>query len=96
METQQGTRRLCSEIQLFDLCDLDYCTNKEGRFCTNPAVLARFEAIKEEDERSPQQYLSEEFDEDEEGEGEGEGEGEAEGDDEGFGSDDEFDDEEDY
>lgn len=63
METQ---KRLCSEIQLFDLCDLDTCTCKEGRFCTNPGILERFEAIKEEDDRP--QYLADELDEDEEGE----------------------------
>jgi hypothetical protein len=68
METQQRARRLCSEIQLFDLCDLDTCCQKDGRYCTNEEVLQRFEAIKEEDERSPQQYLSEELDEDEESE----------------------------
>ena len=67
METVQRPRRLCSEIQLFDLCDLDTCCQKEGRFCTNEEVLERFEAIKEEDERSPEQYLTEDLDEDEEG-----------------------------
>lgn len=67
METQQRAQRLCSEIQLFDLCDLDYCSHKEGRFCTNPKALEKFEAIKEEDDRS-QQYLAEEFDEEEESE----------------------------
>ena len=61
METQQPIRRLCSEIQLFDLCDLDTCTCKDGRFCTNPEILQRFEAIKEEDERSPEQYLTEDL-----------------------------------
>lgn len=65
METQPTTRRLCSEIQLFDLCDLDTCTCKDGRFCTNKEILERFEAIKEEDERSTQ-FLTEEFDEEEE------------------------------
>ena len=60
METQSVTKRLCSEIQLFDLCDLDTCTCKDGRFCTNPEILQKFEAIKEEDERSTQ-YLSDEF-----------------------------------
>ncbi len=59
METQSVTKRLCSEIQLFDLCDLDTCTCKDGRFCTNPEILQRFEAIKEEDERP--QYLSDEL-----------------------------------
>jgi len=65
MGTQKHAQRLCSEIQLFDLCDLDTCCQKDGRYCTNPEVLERFEAIKEEDERSPEQYLTEEFDEEE-------------------------------
>jgi hypothetical protein len=68
MGTQKHAQRLCSEIQLFDLCDLDTCCQKDGRFCTNPEVLERFEAIKEEDERAPEQYLSEELDEDEDAE----------------------------
>jgi len=67
----QKPQRLCSEIQLFDLCDLDTCCQKDGRYCTNPEVLARFEAIKEEDERSPQQYLGEEFEEAEDEDAEG-------------------------
>jgi len=66
MGTVQRTQRLCSEIQLFDLCDLDACSQKDGRYCTNPEVLERFEAIKEEDERSPEQYLTEDLEEDEE------------------------------
>ncbi|GFO54639.1 hypothetical protein GMSM_16460 [Geomonas sp. Red276] len=63
MENQQPPRRLCSEIQLFDLCDLDECSKKDGRYCTDPKTLERFEAIKEEDERS--QYLPEEMEEEE-------------------------------
>jgi hypothetical protein len=70
MKKEQPIRRLCSEIQLFDLCDLETCCQKDGRYCTNEEVLQRFEAIKEEDERSPEQYLVEELDEDEDGEGE--------------------------
>lgn len=63
METQeQPIRRLCSEIQLFDLCELDQCSHKEGRFCTQTVILERFEAIKEEDERS---YIAEESEDDE-------------------------------
>jgi len=65
MGTEKSAQRLCSEIQLFDLCDLETCCQKNGRYCTNPEVLERFEAIKEEDERSPEQYLTEEFDEEE-------------------------------
>ena len=69
METKKRAQRLCSEIQLFDLCDLDSCCQKDGRYCTNPEVLERFEAIKEEDERSPEQYLTEELDEGDSDEG---------------------------
>lgn len=65
MATQQHTRRLCSEIQLFDLCDLEDCGQKDGRYCHNPEALERFEAIKEEDERAPEQYLTEEPEEEE-------------------------------
>jgi hypothetical protein len=65
MEQQQRTPRLCSEIQLFDLCELDVCPHKEGRFCTHERILDRFEAIKEEDEKSLQ-YLPDEFEDDEE------------------------------
>ncbi len=79
METQKPVQRLCSDIQLFYLCDLDTCCQKNGRYCTDPEVLARFEAIKEEDERSPEQYLTEEFDDEDETE-------EVDGDDE-FGAD---------
>ena len=70
MGTKTQTQRLCSEIQLFDLCDLDTCCQKNGRYCTNPEVLERFEAIKEEDERSPEQYLTEDLEESEGEEGE--------------------------
>jgi hypothetical protein len=80
METQQPTRRLCSEIQLFDLCELDECPHKDGRFCTEGRLLEKFEAIKEEDEA---EYVAEEVDEDEE-------------DEEGFSADDCEDDDEDY
>lgn len=63
MANAQRPQRLCSEIQLFDLCELDVCSHKDGRYCTKGDILARFEAIKEEDERSPEQYLAEEIDE---------------------------------
>lgn len=63
MAIEQRAQRLCSEIQLFDLCELDSCCHKDGRFCTEAEILQRFEAIKEEDERSPEQYLTEELDE---------------------------------
>ena len=45
--------RLCNEIQLFDLCDLEKCGHKQGLYCTSAELLSRFEAIAEEDERPP-------------------------------------------
>ena len=35
-EIVKPVKRLCSEIQLFDLCDLEYCKHKVERFCENP------------------------------------------------------------
>jgi hypothetical protein len=55
-------QRLCSEIQLFDLCDLDSCGYKNGRFCTDPALLDSFEKIAEEELRAPERSLVEEID----------------------------------
>ena len=55
-------QRLCSEIQLFDLCDLDSCKTKSGRFCTDPDLLGRFEKIAEDEIRAPERYVSEETD----------------------------------
>ncbi len=52
-------QRLCSEIQLFDLCDLNSCKQKEGRFCTNPDLLDRFEKIAENELRVQERCLSE-------------------------------------
>ena len=52
-------KRLCSEIQLFDLCDLDFCSSKNGRFCTDPMLLGRFEKITEKELRSPEYSISE-------------------------------------
>jgi hypothetical protein len=83
MSAEEKQRRLCSEIQLFDLCTKEKCGLKDGRFCTDESMLARFEAINPEDDFPPEQYL------DEEG-GEGEAEDEAYPD---FGRD--FDDDED-
>lgn len=53
--------RLCSEIQLFDLCDLSTCKLKSGGFCTDPVLLGRFEKIAEEELRVPERYVSEEY-----------------------------------
>jgi len=81
-ERTPASKRLCSEIQLFDLCDLDSCGFKSSRFCTNEQLLTKFEAIKEEDDRNTLLY--------EEDEGEDELGAESDFDD----SDDSFDDEE--
>lgn len=50
-EVKEVPRRLCSEIQLFDLCELQKCHFKDDRFCTDPEMLARFEAAVEPEER---------------------------------------------
>lgn len=64
MKKQQKPGRLCSEIQLFDLCAKDVCGHKDGRYCTKGDILARFEAIlNEEDDRSPEQFMADELDE---------------------------------
>jgi len=65
METQkeQGTPRLCSEIQLFDICARDVCGHRDGRYCTKGDILARFEAVIGQDERSPEQFMADELDE---------------------------------
>ena len=55
-----ASERLCSEIQLFDLCDLDSCRFKRGRFCTNEELVAKFEAINEEDVQNALLYENEE------------------------------------
>lgn len=61
-------QRLCSEIQLFDLCSLESCQFKQRRFCTNMGLLAKFESIKEEDEQNALVYEDEEIDDDAEAE----------------------------
>jgi hypothetical protein len=50
----KSARRLCNEIQLFDLCDLDRCAFKDGRFCTREDLLARFEQLPDEDDQAAQ------------------------------------------
>ena len=61
--TKEPAKRLCSEIQLFDLCEKDVCNHKDGRYCTKGDILAKFEAISEDDDRSPEHYMAEELDE---------------------------------
>jgi hypothetical protein len=62
---EKPAQRLCSEIQLFDLCDLEVCIFKEGRFCRQNELLARFEHISDEDECAPVRRLSDELEADE-------------------------------
>ncbi len=57
-------QRLCSEIKLFDLCDLDQCGFKSGRYCSNHDMVSRFEKIADEEVSRPQRYIDEELDED--------------------------------
>jgi hypothetical protein len=66
-------QRLCSEIQLFDLCELDSCNHKNGRYCTDPALLGRFEKITEDELRAPERNIFEEIDDAEADDGDGGG-----------------------
>jgi len=68
-ETDKPAQRLCSEIQLFDLCDLERCSHKQGRYCTNGELLTRFERISEKDDTRPvsDSYLSEDGEEADDG-----------------------------
>lgn len=56
-------QRLCSEIQLFDLCDLSSCNHRNGRFCTDSDLLGRFEKIAEAELRAPERFSSDDGDE---------------------------------
>ncbi len=58
-------QRFCSEIQLFDLCDLDSCHHKSGRFCTDLYLLSRFEKTAEQELRAPDRYVFDDIDESE-------------------------------
>jgi hypothetical protein len=75
MAEKSKTKRLCSEIQLFDLCDREGCEQKDGRYCCNSELLTKFEAINEEDESLQDQFLPagsddlEDFDEEEDDDG---------------------------
>lgn len=65
-DVEELPRRLCSEIQLFDLCELTWCSFKDGRFCTHADLLARFEALAEPDDKPAQRYDDEDDEQDEE------------------------------
>jgi hypothetical protein len=64
MSEEEKPKRLCSEIQLFDLCEDESCLKKDGRYCTDEVLLARFEAISNEEDFSSDQYLEDEPEED--------------------------------
>ena len=55
-------QRLCSEIQLFDLCDLDSCSSRSGRYCKDSVLLGRFEKIAEDELRLPEHFIAEDVD----------------------------------
>jgi hypothetical protein len=55
-------RRLCSEIQLFDLCSKNECECKDGRYCLNKDILVKFETISEEDIDYSEQFVIDELD----------------------------------
>ena len=57
-------QRLCNEIQLFDLCDLEQCRYKAGQFCTNEDLLNRFEAIADVEDRPVEGRDSDDLDQD--------------------------------
>lgn len=62
--TKDLVQRLCSEIQLFDLCALSRCSFIEGRFCTNKELLKKFEDISEDDAvQKVEPYIVDEDDE---------------------------------
>jgi hypothetical protein len=63
-QPQIQAQRLCTEIQLFDLCELEVCRHKVGRFCADPELLGRFEKIAEKEVRPVERYISEEDDSD--------------------------------
>jgi hypothetical protein len=60
MSDEGKPQRLCSEIQLFDLCTDGTCSKKKGRYCTDEDLLNKFEAISNEEDFSSEQYLDEE------------------------------------
>ncbi len=64
MEKEESPKRLCTEIQLFDLCSRGSCPYKDGRFCTDSGILARFEAISDdEDAGSGDLFMADEMEE---------------------------------
>ncbi len=62
MAEESKPKRLCTEIQLFDLCSKEKCKSKDGRYCVDSELLAKFEAISEEDEKELNQFIADEDD----------------------------------
>ncbi len=62
MAEESGPKRLCSEIQLFDLCSRDKCKHRDGRYCSDSEMLAKFEAISEDDEKDRDRFVADEED----------------------------------
>lgn len=54
-------QRLCNEIQLFDLCDLEVCSFKAGKFCNNAGLISAFERISDEEVVRPEVFMSDEL-----------------------------------
>ncbi|HEX2769340.1 MAG TPA: hypothetical protein VHN12_08630 [Geobacteraceae bacterium] len=64
MDKVENPKRLCSEIQLFDICSKKSCKHKDGRYCIDGDILARFEAISDdEDANSSDLFLADEMEE---------------------------------
>lgn len=83
-------QRLCNEIQLFDLCDLERCSFKKERFCTNADLLKSFERIADAEIVRREVYTSEDS---EEGEDAADEEYDDEFEDDGYGDRAEYEDE---
>jgi hypothetical protein len=64
MSDEGKPQRLCSEIQLFDLCSKETCSKKKGRYCTDETLIDKFEAISIEEDFSSDQFLDNEPEDD--------------------------------
>jgi hypothetical protein len=62
-------QRLCSEVKLFDLCELTSCDYKIGRFCSDQVLLSRFEKIADDEPGTSERYVLDELDDSEPDEG---------------------------
>jgi hypothetical protein len=62
MAEETKPRRLCSEIQLFDLCNLASCKFRDGRYCGDENIIAKFETISDEENDFADQFMIDELD----------------------------------